>query len=259
VLNSYSYYFLIRYLANLLLNPLTHFWLVLILGLFFYRNGFKATSYWIIGYAVLWLFVISSSPLFTFLAKKQESLYPVLWEVPTKLLNPHIIVLGAGHTIAPSLPPNNQLSSRALARLVEGIRLKQGAPGAKLIGSGYSRSGRIPQAEMLMNTAVALGASPVDTFHSPLPYNTETEAYAYAQRFGTQTPVILVTDAIHMPRALFWFRQAGVQAIPAPTNHFIKLDPQKSPYNFKPSSVKINITATLLHEWVGMLYARWKT
>ncbi len=67
-----------------------------------------------------------------------------------------------------------------------------------------------------MNTAVALGIAPSDTLQSTIPHNTETEAFAYAQRFGTQTPLILVTSTLHMPRALFWFQQQGIAAIPAP-------------------------------------------
>ncbi|MHC4887735.1 MAG: YdcF family protein, partial [Planctomycetota bacterium] len=65
--------------------------------------------------------------------------------------------------------------------------------------------------------------------------------------------------ALHMPRALFWFKANGIKAIPAPTHHYVKINPDESPYNWKPSTQKIEITAALLHEWVGMLYARIKT
>jgi hypothetical protein len=42
-------------------------------------------------------------------------------------------------------------------------------------------------------------------------------------------------------------------------SNYVKPDPEKSPYNWKPSAQKIEITAALLHEWVGMLYAKIKT
>lgn len=212
-----------------------------------------------LGYALAWLFLISTTPLPVFLAKQRESRHAVLWQIPDSIQRPHILVLGGGHSIAPSLPPNDQLSHQALSRLAEGIRLKQQRPGARLIGSGNSMSNLTPQATVLMNAAVALGIAPADTLQSTAPFNTETEAFAYAQRFGTAEPVILVTSALHIPRALFWFRQAGIRAIPAPTDHYFKPDPEKSPYGWKPSTEKIAMTAALMHEWAGMAYARYKT
>ncbi|MBV6654395.1 MAG: YdcF family protein [Mameliella sp.] len=193
-----------------------------------------------------------------YFAQQCESRNPILWEIPDSLQRAHILILGCGHSIAPTLPPNDQLSHKALSRLAEGIRLKQLHPDTKLIGSGNSTSQRTTQATVLMNTAVALGIAPTDTLQSTPPFNTETEAIAYAQRFGTKQPPILITSALHMPRALFWFQQQGIEAIPAPTDHLVKSNPEKSPYNWKPSAKKIEITAGLLHEWVGMLHARWK-
>lgn len=250
---------MLRGIINFLLDPLVIFWLALLIGLFFFYKGPKRLSYTILIGALVWLFVVSVSPLPVFLVKEQENQYAVLWQIPDSLQHPYLLVLGGGHSIAPTLPPNDQLSHKALARLAEGIRLKQQHPAAKLIGSGNYSSKRTPQATVLMNTAVALGIAPSDTLQSSVPYNTETEAIAYAQRFGTQTPLILVTSALHMPRALFWFQQQGIAAIPAPTDHYIKPDPEKSPYNWKPSAQKIEVTAALLHEWVGMLNAKIKT
>lgn len=209
-------------------------------------------------YSANWLFLISISPLSTWLTLQRESRFPILLQVPDSISAPHILVLGGGHSISPTLPPNNQLSEPALARLCEGIRLYRQRPGSKLVCSGHSASGRTPQAEMLAQTAVVLGVSPQDTLLSPTPAHTEAEAYAYAARFGNRHPLILVTDAIHIPRALFWFRQAGLSPIPAPTNHYVKPDPLKSSYNFKPSVRKVIITDKLIHEWAGMVYARWK-
>jgi uncharacterized SAM-binding protein YcdF (DUF218 family) len=246
-----------RQIAHFLINPLIHFWIALLAGLFLSYRGSKKLSYWIIGYAVLWLFLTSISPLPVYFAKQREARYPVLWQIPDTLPAPNILILGAGFSTDPTLPPNTQLSRKALSRLSEGIRLKNQHFNAKLIGSGYAGSKDTPQATVLMNAAVALGVSPIDTLQSTQPFNTETEAIAYAHRFGTTTPLILVTSALHMPRALYWFRQQGIDAIPAPTDHYVKPDPKKSPYTWKPSTTKIEITGALLHEWVGMIYAKW--
>ncbi|MCB9352646.1 MAG: hypothetical protein H6573_34950 [Lewinellaceae bacterium] len=52
---------------------------------------------------------------------------------------------------------------------------------------------------------------------------------------------------------MFWFRQAGLSPLPAPTNHMIKPDPVRRPFPFKPSIHKIEMTDRLLHEWAGTL------
>lgn len=247
---------MLRHLAHLLLNPLLLFWLALLAGLFLSYRGGRSLGYGFLAAAIVWLFVISVSPLPVYWVQQRESRFPVLWAIPQEVTAPRILVLGGGHTNAPTLPPNDQLSSSALSRLAEGIRLKQGRPDARLIGSGNSLSHRTPQATVLMNTAVALGISPLDTLQSPRPYNTETEARAYVRRFGTAQPVVLVTSALHMPRAVYWFERAGVTVIPAPTDHYVKPDPQRSPYTWHPSAGKIQMTAALLHEWGGMVDAK---
>jgi uncharacterized SAM-binding protein YcdF (DUF218 family) len=210
-------------------------------------------------YAVSWLFLVSISPLPIYLAKQREARYPVLWKIPDTILSPNIIILGAGSSSDPKLPYNNQLSTTTLSRVSEGIRLYRQHPKARLIGSGNAKEKRTPQAKVVMNTAVAMGINPIDTLQSIAPFNTESEALAYAERFGNQSIAILITSALHMPRALFWFKVNGINTIPAPTDHYIKIDPYESPYNWKPSTQKIEITAALMHEWVGMLYAKIKT
>lgn len=170
----------------------------------------------------------------------------------------NIIILGGGHTDAPTLPPNNQLSDRALKRLAEGIRLYHKVPNSKLVCSGYKGSGSIAQAELLARSAVALGVPPKDTVMITTPANTEEEASAYSERYS-QSEVILVTSALHMARATFWFQEAGIRVVPAPTDHLVKPEKDKSVFNFKPSIRKIDMMDKLIHEWVGMLYAKWKT
>lgn len=252
---------MIRYIANWLLNPLNHLLLALLIGAIFFWWKKQWGKYCFI-YAAGWLFFIAISPVPSWLAGRKEASFDIFsiekFQIPDSATI-HILVLGGGHSVSPSLPPNDQLSPNALARIVEGVRLHRLIPNSKLIGSGFSSTGRIPQARVLTNTAVALGVAPGDTLQIPDPYNTEAESKAYLKRFGSEDPLILVTDAIHMPRAMYWFRQAGCDPIPAPTNHLIKPDPDYSPFPFKPSIRKIEMMDKWLHEWVGMMYAKWKT
>src|SRR5690606_28241642 len=116
----------------------------------------------------------------------------------------NIMVLGAGHTNDPELPALDKLYPSAIARLTEGIRLKRLMPGSKLICSGYKGRSNISQAEASALVALDLGVPPSDTIWLPEAHNTKAEAKAYLERMGAEQTLILVTDAIHMPRAMKW-------------------------------------------------------
>ena len=253
---------LIHQLAHILLDPLLVFWLFLLAGGAFYFRPSKKIGHWIVGFGLFWLFVISTTPVPVYLTAKRERRYHQLTQQSYTSLRAsqpqHIMVLGAGHSNAPNFTVQNRLSEPALKRLLEGIRLKQQIPTAKLVCSGYSSSGRQSQAEAFAALAIELGVSPQDTLLQPKAFNTEAEARTYAQRFGKDTPLILVTSALHMPRAMFWFRHYGLDPIPAPTNYLVMPDPGYETFTWGPSTRKIAMTRKLLHEYAGMLYAKWK-
>lgn len=163
------------------------------------------------------------------------------------------MVLGAGHTNDPELPDIDKLFSSALARLAEGIRIQRLMPGSKLICSGYSGRSNISQAEVSALAAIELGVDPEDTLMLTEAHNTKAEAKAYADRFENGGTLILVTDAIHMPRAMHWFQYHGIFPVAAPTNHLVKLDPEFYHFPFKFSTNKMILMEKSLHEYVGML------
>jgi uncharacterized SAM-binding protein YcdF (DUF218 family) len=210
-----------------------------------------------IQFSLVWLFVFSVSPIPDFLVKQWE-IEPVADQTFENKDGINILILGGGHSDSPTLPPNNQLSETALKRLSEGIRLYHKVPNSKLICSGYNGNTSVTQAELLARSAVELGVPTEDTSMIMTPANTEEEAKAYFNRFG-ESETILVTSALHMKRASFWFKEREVPVLPAPTDHFIKPEENRSIINFKPSIRKIEMTNKLIHEWVGMLYAKWKT
>ena len=250
---------MIRAVVYFLLNPLAQVFLLAALGLWLrYRGKPRWSKGCLIG-AAAWLLLISATPLPAVLIRGLERQHPVYQPSPGDSTATHVVVLGGGHSIAPALPPNDQLSPMALARLVEGVRIQRQLPNSRLVCSGFSSSGRTTQAEVQARAAILLGISPADTLLQTEPHNTRAEARAYAQRFGSRTRLILVTSAVHMPRALFWFRHFGLDPLPAPTDHRIKIDPTRSPYTFRPSSDKIDMMDRWLHETVGMAWAKINT
>lgn len=241
-------------LLHHLANPV---WLLWFLAIGFFlcrRSGRRRAARGFAWAGIFWLFLISTSPLPLWLARGLEARHPVLdpGTLPAGA-SWHIMVLGGGHTNDPSVTPADRLSAEALGRLAEGIRLHRLLPGSKLVFSGFSTTGRPSQAENLAMAAVDLGVSPADTLLLSEPTRTSEEARAYVRRFGADIPTILVTSAIHLPRAIGWFRQAGANPVPAPATHAVKFAPGRSTYHFIPSPSKIGLMHQALHEYGGLL------
>ena len=81
------------------------------------------------------------------------------------------------------------------------------------------------------------------------------QAEEYVRIFGTGKHLIVVTSAIHMPRAVKLFKRAGVKVIPAPTNFIIKHGSVRNPWGWVPSSENISMWEQAMHVYVGMLWA----
>ena len=166
----------------------------------------------------------------------------------------HILVLGGGHIRDPKVPSIDQLSASSLSRLLEGIRIRLVLPGGKLICSGYGGVDSVSNASVMRNAALELGLDGSSIQMLEKAANTWEEAQYYRERFGTSVPLILVTSATHMKRAMMVFNAMGLNPIPAPTDFIVKKRIRRdwlSHENFR----KVQIA---LHEYIGLVYYRWK-
>ncbi len=70
--------------------------------------------------------------------------------------------------------------------------------------------------------------------------------------------IILVTDAGHMPRAIYAFEVNGIQPIAAPTWFLSRAGQKLRPSFFIPDPEVMTHVAYALHEYLGLLWYRWK-
>ena len=251
---------LFRSFISSLFAPLTIFWLLITIGFLLILLRKKKCFCILTAIALFWLALISFAPVPKLLCKLLEQSYPPLRNVGylSNSAGIHILVLGSGHTYDTALPANDQLSHNALGRLVEGIRLQRLLPGSLLITSGWQGEEFLPNAMVLKNAAVLLGVSSENVLTSIKPHNTEEEALYYLSLFGKNHKLILVTDAIHMPRAILLFRKVGLNPIAAPTNHLIKKNFNQKILDFLPSSDNIAKMEYAMHEYIGIIWAKIK-
>ena len=162
-----------------------------------------------------------------------------------------IHVLGAGYTPDPNLSATAQLDLRTLGRLIEGIQIFVQLPKSRLITSGYAHKNPESQASVARRAAIELGVPKDHIEMLETPSTTWEEVLAFKDKFGDSLIPIVVTDAIHMPRAIKMYKAAGYEAIAAPTNFKVKHGP-RSYFGFSlPNVHSIKLMDSWLHEVLG--------
>ena len=238
-----------------LVNPLPFLLVFALCWIFFYWRKKRKWKIFFTLLTTIWFFVISTPFIPDIVIKSLERKNQPLNEsrIPYNSKNYKIMVLGGGHSNDFSLSANNQLSKNALGRLVEGIRLYRKIKGSKLILSGWGYDQPLTQAQTLALTAISLGVPGKDILLFNKTENTSDEAKEYAKQSLFTDTLLLVTDAVHMPRAMKLFNKAGVNSIPVPVNHIFKNSQNKDFSYFFPSSNSIAKTEIAMHEYVGIL------
>jgi len=201
-----------------------------LLGIFFvglriYKKGWRSNRFllFVVG---LFFLMATTKWIPTKLVAQYESKVTVC---QPKLLDTtstyYIHILGAGYCLDPKLPATSQLEPTAITRLVEGIRIARQLPHYKLVTSAYSKYGLESQASVAKRAAIDLGIPSQNIEMLTTPSNTAEEVEAFVKKFGTTKKVIVVSDALHLPRAVMLYKKAGIIAIPAPSNFLIKQGP----------------------------------
>src|SRR4051812_28793664 len=133
--------------------------------------------------AVVLLMLFSNKFVSKWLIRPLETRYTAMPEFATGAPIPaalmacrYIVVLGGGHGYTPGVSPNNLLSSSALSRVMEGVRLARTLPDAKLIVTGPGAPGYETHASVLGRTAMTYGIAADRVLYVDQARDTEEEA-----------------------------------------------------------------------------------
>ena len=202
--------------------------------------------------AAVLLFVSSYAPLNSRWIAELEMRYPAYEQ--GEISPQYIAVLGSWHQTVDDQPLTSQLSSSAIVRLAEGIRIYRQNPGSRLIFTGYHGLGADPVSypDKLRELALALGVADEDILTFTGPRDTAEEAQLIADLFAAPR-LVVVTSATHMPRTMELFRGAGLDPVPAPTGHLHK--PTRRWWTL-PDGGTLARTDAWIHEQLGILWAR---
>lgn len=245
--------FLLKKILGDFLSPVP---VILLLMLFAFLSLLRRKNRWFgllcLFLALVGLFAASYPPLSQQLMAPYESRYPA-YEASGQQQD-YIAVLGNWHQTTPGQPVTSELGPTAVVRLAEGIRIYRLHPGSRLIFTGYHGIDKDPVSfpEKLKELAVALGVPETDILTFSGPRDTVEEAQLIAGLFP-QSRLVLVTSASHMPRAMALFEGAGLQPVPAPTDHLSK--PATRWWRF-PDARSLAKTERWIHEQLGLLWAK---
>lgn len=243
-------------LATVLLAPSNLMAMLLALGVAllwsrWWRAGRALTSL-----AGLALVVVAVLPLSSLIASPLETRFPPLRQLPRSLSG--IIVLGGA--LQPELavdwaqPHLNQQAERIIAF----ARLGRERPDLQLVYAGGPAPGGDGPSEAALAREL-LGSLGMDTsriLFEDRSHNTYENAVHTAERLNPQADQtwLLVTTAMHMPRAVGVFRSAGFRVLAYPVDYR-----SRRVATFK---VLPNLTANLerldyaMHEWLGLTFYR---
>lgn len=223
------------------------------LGLFFWgtllwRRWWKAGLF--LGLALATLYFLATGLGANTLLRPLEDRYPVLFSPPEATA---IVVLSGGENFQKGRPALSSLPPSTLARLAEGVRLFRilgERPTLWVVGGGGFTGSGVP---LMAQAAWELGVPKEKVRWLTASRNTWEDAALVAQTLGSSS-LILVTSALHMPRALQSFWAQGLLPIPAPCGH--RALPTRSVQAFFPSSHALSTSALALREHLALLWYR---
>jgi uncharacterized SAM-binding protein YcdF (DUF218 family) len=240
--------FALRKLIEWLLTPSTVVVLTLLAGcLVQWHERFRRAGRLIASTGAVMLLLLWCGIPFNAIARLLETRYqPIL--SPTRIATVSwIVVLGAGHRSESALPLSSRPDAAGLSRTLEGLRLQNAMPGSRLLLSGGAVFDSVSDARIKRDLARSLGV-PNDVMRiDERARSTAEEADALRGTVG-EAPFLLVTSALHMPRAMILFRGRSMHPIPAPTDY-------QSPHSLVPTAGHIELADATAHELLGLAWA----
>ncbi|MBW1713342.1 MAG: YdcF family protein [Deltaproteobacteria bacterium] len=249
-----TFFFFLKKLAGRLILPPGLAYLLLAAGLILLFSRRRRLGRALVLTGTLILIGLSLPWVADLLARPLENRYPILNPAVLDENLAAIVVLSGGTQDRPDLPPAARLGSDTLQRVMEGVRLWRHRPGAKLIlcgGQWENDSSDQTPARLMAAVARSLGVVPAAMVVETLSRDTYENAVE-AVKLLEPGQFAVVTSARHMPRAVAIFRGLGLEPVPAPTDHQVRV--KSGRFSWLPSAGGLALSQASLHEYLGYLW-----
>ena len=246
--------FLYQILKRLVLPP--GFILVLLLV------GFGLSSWRLrrLGRAVLalgisFLYLLSIAPTADLLVGPLESRYQQLSPERVPRMGT-LVVLSGGASATSDLPLSSRLTPSSTKRVLEAVRLYDLMDQPTIVISGGSGNPfvEVSEAALMRELLLHLRIPDRRIVMEGTSSNTSENA-AGVKRLPLKPPLILITSASHMDRALKVFKGLGMTPLPAPCDYQARWSVD-DPLRFLPSEGALAVSTAAIYEYMGTFWYR---
>jgi uncharacterized SAM-binding protein YcdF (DUF218 family) len=203
------------------------------------------------------LLVVLSTPAVSYL-----SICSLEWQHTPQVERPNdvqaIVVLEGGGLAPDRVRARAELAPASLFRTFHAAQIYHQASPCLLLVTG----GKIdldtpgpPFADLMAELLVQQGVRPADLIvehNSRTTHENAVESRKVLEQRSVSR-IVLVTDAIHLPRAVRCFRKQGFEVVPSGC-HYRATEFKTSLYQFLPGTAGISSTEEAAHEWIGLVW-----
>lgn len=165
-----------------------------------------------------------------------------------------IVLLGGGRMMnAPEYGDQDTPNLTALARVRYAAKLHRDT-GLPVLASGGSPDGSTESEAAVMARSLQEDfAIPVKWIEDRSDDTAQNAAFSATMlKEADVNRILLVTDALHMPRSRAVFEKTGLEVVPAPTMFFSRN--RLTFFDFMPSGEGLRRSHYAMHEWIGILW-----
>lgn len=250
-------FFTVSKIFELFLAPVHLFIILAVVGALLLFTRWKTCGRALSTVSALGLLLMAFGPLGGFLAAPLEARFPA---PPDDMPPPQgIIVLGGTIDERLSADRDRPTLVDAAERLTAPIALKRKYPSARIVftgGSAALRGSPYSEADAVQRFWREVGLDQNDVLYERRSRNTYENAVFTRELLHPKPDErwLLVTSAIHMPRAVGVFRQAGFDVIPYPVDYRTSGDSGLEFPRFPTKALALVEFAA--HEWTGLVAYR---
>jgi len=229
--------------------------LMLIAGFGLSLWRFKRLGRAVLALSILLLYLLSIAPTADVLVSPLESRYQPL--SPKRVPRTGtLVVLSGGASATEDLPLSSRLTPSSTKRVLEAVRLYDLMDKPTIIISGGSGNPFVDVSEAALMRDLLLNLRIPDRRIVMEGKSSNTfENAAGVQRLPLKQPLILITSASHMDRAVRVFKRLGMNPLPAPCDYRSRWSVE-DPLRFLPSEGALAVSTAAIYEYVGTFWYR---
>jgi uncharacterized SAM-binding protein YcdF (DUF218 family) len=251
--------FLIKKAVSRLFFPIPFIVELTIIGWVLWKfSKFKRTGQCLMAFAFASLILLSYPSVPDYMLSSLENKYSPLMQERLKSIpqKTDIVVLGMGFDRESNRLETTWVCSSFMQRILEGARLQRQIPGSRIILSIGGIHDPAQEDRFTAKLAEVLALDPARIVLLRGARDTGDEI-RMAKGLTRSNPVVLVTSASHLPRAMLIAKKQGLAAIPSPAD-FIVSDPSnkanRDPSSYFPATGNLAKSERAIYEYLGLAW-----